>query len=206
MTATKVPAPAPTFFDRLKADFTTVAWVLIPIGIAINLVGRFIVQVTGLPVFMDTIGTVLVAFLAGPWVAGLTGILTNLVIGVTMEATSIPFGIVNAAVGIVAGLLVARGFLKTIPKAIILMLALTVTTIITATPIVVLVFGGVQGSGIDFITGFLAATGQGLVESVVGSQLLIQPLDKVIAVVLAFLLTKGVPARYRPEFGRKYLP
>ncbi len=192
--------------ERLKADFTTVAWVLIPIGIALNLVGRFIVQVSGLPVFLDTIGTVLVAFLAGPWVAGLAGLLTNLVIGVTLEATSIPFGIVNAAVGIVAGVMAGHGFLKTFPKAVVLTLALTVTTILTATPIIVLVFGGVQGSGIDFVTGVLLASGRRMLESVIGSQVLVQPVDKVIAVVLAFLLTKGVPARYRPPFAAKALP
>lgn len=195
-----------SFGDRLRADFTTVAWVLIPIGIGINLVGRFIVTVLGLPVFLDTIGTIMVAFLAGPWVAGLTGLLTNLVIGVTLEATSIPFGIVNAAIGVVAGLMAARGWLKTFPKAVVLTLALTVTTIITATPIATYMFGGVQGSGIDFITGFFVATGQGVLESVLTSQVIIQPLDKVVAVVVAFLLTRGVPMRYRPPFGREALP
>ena len=118
-----------------RADFTTVAWVLIPIGIGINISGRFLVTVLGLPVFLDTIGTILVAFLAGPWVAGVTGLLTNLVIGVTLEATSIPFGLSNAAVGIVAGLLAARGWLKTTPGLILVAVALTLVTILTATPI-----------------------------------------------------------------------
>jgi len=194
-----------SFFERVKADFTTVAWVLIPIAIAINLVGRFIIQVLNLPLFLDTIGTVLVAFLAGPWVAALAGLLTNLVIGLTLNATSFPFAIVNAAIGIVAGLLAGHGYLKTLPKAVVLTLALTVTTIVTATPIVVLVFGGVQGTGADFITGFITATGRGLVESVMGSQLAVQPLDKVITVFVAYALVKGVPDRYRPAFAGRVL-
>ena len=190
----------------MRSDFTTVAWVLIPIGIAINLSGRFIVTVLGLPVFLDTVGTILVGFLAGPWVAGLTGLLTNVVIGVTLEATSIPFGLSNAAVGIVAGLMAARGWLRTTPKVVVLTIALTVTTIVTATPIATYMFGGVQGSGIDFVTGLFVATGRGLFESVLGSQLIIQPLDKVVAVVAAVLITRGVPQRYRPQFGRRALP
>ena len=190
---------------RQRSDWTTVAWVLMPIGVAINLSGRFIVTVLGLPVFLDTIGTILVAFLAGPWVAGLTGLLTNLVIGVTLEATSIPFGLSNAAVGIVAGLMAGAGWLRSVPRIAVVAIALTATTIVTATPIATYMFGGVQGSGIDFVTGFFVATGRGLFESVLGSQLIVQPLDKVVAVVVAALLTRGVPQRYRPPFGRRAL-
>lgn len=191
---------------HFRTAFTTTAWVLIPVAIGINLVGRFFVTVLGLPLFLDAIGTTVAAFLAGPWVAAVVGLMTNLVIGLTLEATSIPFGLVNAAIGIVAGLLAARGYLKSVGKVVILILALTVTTIITATPIVVLVFGGVQGSGVDAITGFLLASGQQLLSSVIGQQLLVQPADKLITVLLALALVKGVPARYRPPFGREVIP
>ena len=146
------------------------------------------------------------AFLAGPWVAAVAGILTNLVIGLTLEATSIPFGIVNAAIGIVAGYMAAYGFLRSTGKVIWLILALTATTVIIATPIVVLVFEGVSGSGVDVVTGFFVASGQGIVESVIGQQLLTTPGDKILTVLLALALIKGVPARYRPAFGREVVP
>ena len=124
----------------------------------------------------------------------------------TLEATSIPFGIVNAAIGIVAGYMAAHGFLRSTGKVIWLMVALTVTTIITATPIVVLVFEGVSGSGVDAVTAFFVASGQGVLESVIGQQLLTTPGDKVLTVLLAFVLIKGVPARYRPPFAREVVP
>ena len=191
---------------RFGTAFTTAAWVLIPVAIGINMIGRFLTQVLNLPLFLDTIGTTMVAFLAGPWVAAVAGVLTNLVIGLTLEATSIPFGIVNAAIGIVAGVMAARGFLKSIGKVIWLMIAMILITVITATPIVVLVFEGVSGSGVDAVTAFFVASGQGMVESVIGQQLLTGTLDKVLTVLLAFALIKGVPARYRPPFGREAVP
>jgi energy-coupling factor transport system substrate-specific component len=191
---------------RFKTAFTTTAWVLIPVAIGINMIGRTFTQVLNLPLFLDTIGTTMLAFLAGPWVAAVAGALTNVVIGLTLEATSIPFGIVNAAIGIVAGIMAARGFLRSTGKVIVVMIALTVVTIVTATPIVVLVFEGVSGSGVDAVTGFFVASGQGMVESVIGQQLLTTPLDKVLTVLLAFLLIKGVPARYRPPFARETIP
>ena len=189
-----------------KTAFTTTAWVLIPVAIGINLIGRFFTQTLNLPLFLDTIGTTMAAFLAGPWVAAVAGVLTNLVIGLTIEATSIPFGIVNAAIGIVAGFMAAHGFLRSTGKIIVMMLALTATTIITAMPLVVLVFEGVSGSGVDAVTGFFAASGRNMVESVLGQQLLTTPGDKVLTVLLAFALIKGVPQRYRPPFGREVIP
>lgn len=191
---------------RFKTAFTTTAWVLIPVAIGINLIGRFFTQTLNLPLFLDTIGTTMAAFLAGPWVAAVAGVLTNLVIGLTLEATSIPFGIVNAAIGIVAGYMAAYGFLRSTGKVIVMMLALTATTIITAMPLVVLVFEGVSGSGVDAVTGFFAASGANMVESVLGQQLLTTPGDKVLTVLLAFALIKGVPQRYRPPFGREVIP
>lgn len=190
----------------LRTSFTTAAWVLMPVAVGINLIGRFFVTVLGLPLFLDAIGTTVAAFLAGPWVAGVVGLLTNAIIGLTLEATSIPFGLVNAAIGIVAGVLAARGYLRSVWKIIVLIIALTITTIVIATPIIVLVFGGVQGSGVDAITGFFLASGQQLLESVVGQQLLVQPGDKLVTVLLALALVKGVPARYRPPFGREAVP
>lgn len=191
---------------RFKTAFTTTAWVLIPVAIGINLIGRFFTQTLNLPLFLDTIGTTMAAFLAGPWVAAVAGVLTNLVIGLTLEATSIPFGIVNAAIGIVAGVMAAHGFLRSTGKIILTMLCLTAITIITAMPIVVLVFEGVSGSGVDAVTGFFAASGRNMVESVLGQQLLTTPGDKVLTVLLAFALIKGVPQRYRPPFGREVIP
>ena len=191
---------------RFKTAFTTTAWVLIPVAIGINLIGRFFTQTLNLPLFLDTIGTTMAAFLAGPWVAAVAGVLTNLVIGLTLEATSIPFGIVNAAIGIVAGVMAAHGFLRSTGKIILTMLALTAITIITAMPLVVLVFEGVSGSGVDAVTGFFAASGRNMVESVLGQQLLTTPGDKVLTVLLAFALIKGVPQRYRPPFGREVIP
>lgn len=191
---------------RFKTAFTTTAWVLIPVAIGINLIGRFFTQTLNLPLFLDTIGTTMAAFLAGPWVAAVAGVLTNLVIGLTLEATSIPFGIVNAAIGIVAGVMAAYGFLRSPGKIILTMLALTAITIITAMPLVVLVFEGVSGSGVDAVTGFFAASGRNMVESVLGQQLLTTPGDKVLTVLLAFALIKGVPQRYRPPFGREVIP
>ena len=50
----------------LKEDFSMVAMLTIPIAVAINVVGDQIVQLLKLPIFCDTIGTILMGMLAGP--------------------------------------------------------------------------------------------------------------------------------------------
>jgi energy-coupling factor transport system substrate-specific component len=64
------------------------------VGVSINFVGGTLVSVLKLPIFLDTIGTILVALLAGPWVAALTGLITNLVL-VVSDPTLIAFAPVN---------------------------------------------------------------------------------------------------------------
>src|SRR5215218_3277586 len=105
------------FFTRIASDFTTRAWVLIPIGVGINFVGGTLVSVLKLPIFLDTIGTILVALLAGPWFAALTGLVTNLVL-VVSDPTLIAFVPVNVAIGLIAGFLALRGWFKTYPKIV----------------------------------------------------------------------------------------
>ena len=85
-----------------QKKFTTMAILLVPIGIAINVVGGQIAVVLKLPVFIDVIGTILVGSLAGPLLGGVTGLATNLILGIT-NPSWIPYAIVNVAIGVAAG-------------------------------------------------------------------------------------------------------
>ena len=67
-----------TFVQGLKAQFSTKSLVLIPIAVGINLIGGTLASTLKLPLFLDMIGTILSAALAGPWVAALVGFLTNI--------------------------------------------------------------------------------------------------------------------------------
>lgn len=56
-----------SFGEQLRKDFGTVTLALIPVAIVVNLVVGQIVSALNLPIFLDSIGTVLVGILAGPW-------------------------------------------------------------------------------------------------------------------------------------------
>ena len=96
--------------DWISRQFSTRVIVLIPVAIAINIVlGATVQQALKLPIYLDSIGTILVGVLAGPIAGLVTGALANLIWGYLLPApigtTTIgPFAITAAAIGILAGI------------------------------------------------------------------------------------------------------
>lgn len=94
--------------DNIKKEFSTRTLVLIPIAIVLNIViGELVVRLK-LPIYLDSIGTVLVGAIAGPWAGALTGALANLIWGF-ITPTAAPFFYVAAVIGFLAGLAGKRG-------------------------------------------------------------------------------------------------
>ena len=92
----------------MNGQFSTRVIALMPVAIAINNVLGYTVQtVLKLPIYLDSIGTILVGVLAGPIAGAATGILSNLIwqyapgIG---GGTIGPFAIVAGVIGVLAGL------------------------------------------------------------------------------------------------------
>ena len=90
----------------ISRQFTTRTIVLMPIAIAINIVLGLTVQtVLKLPIYLDSIGTILVGVLAGPIAGALTGVLSNLIWQYAPGGGNIgPFAITAGVIGLLAGL------------------------------------------------------------------------------------------------------
>jgi energy-coupling factor transport system substrate-specific component len=87
-----------------RSGLNSTALALIPLAIAINIAIGQLVAVLKLPVYLDSIGTVLTGALLGPWIAMLTGALSNVIwtlLGINPPA--IWFAPVAAVIGIIAG-------------------------------------------------------------------------------------------------------
>jgi hypothetical protein len=92
----------------VAGQFTTRVIVLMPVAIAINIVLGYTVQtVLKLPIYLDSIGTILVGVLAGPLAGALTGILSNLIwqyAPVIGGGTIGPFAVTAGVIGLLAGI------------------------------------------------------------------------------------------------------
>ena len=72
----------------------------------INLIGGTLCSALKLPLFLDVIGTIVVACLSGPWVAALTGLLTNLSLALVANPVYLPYAAVSVLCGLVVGYMV----------------------------------------------------------------------------------------------------
>ncbi len=191
-----------SFTQRIKADFSTMAITLIPVGIVLNIVVGQIAGILKLPIFLDSIGTMLVALLAGPWVGGLTGLLSNLLWGLISSPTAAAFAPVAMVIGIVAGLLAQVGLFRQWWQAILSGAIIAIALAFVAVPIRTYLFGGVTGSGADFITGYLLAVGRSLFGAVIITVITSNLLDKIVTAVLAWAIVKGLAGRFVARFPR----
>jgi energy-coupling factor transport system substrate-specific component len=190
----------------IKTDFTMLSLLLIPIAVAVNFVGGQLAVVLKLPLYLDTIGTILVAMLCGPWVGGLAGLVTNLVLGIT-NPIFFAFAIVNVVVGVVTGFLARANWFSVWWKWLISMLLMALASLITAAPIVVMMFGGITSSGTSLITATLMATGTNIWSAVISTELVFTILDRVISFAVTYLILRVIPVRILIKFacGEHYI-
>jgi hypothetical protein len=287
-------------FDSITRQFDTRTIVLIPFAIAINVVlGQTVASALKVPVYLDSIGTILVGVLAGPFAGAATGLLSDLAWTFLFAGTPFgspyawPFAIVAAEIGLLAGLfgyagvfrnrahtstgrfvagiviglavliglvwygilphflkvcagqlssgdviasgcldpfypistiepiflVVALGFLALLAVTLIALLirlvarrdlgvvfvlvagaACGVVSALIAAPIAAYVFGGVTGSGTDFLVLVFQQAGSGLEEAVLQQSLISDPIDKTITFLVVYALLRGASRRVTARF------
>lgn len=162
------------------------------IAIVINILGGFIAMALKLPIFIDTIGTFLIAFLFGPINGAITGLATSLINGFTFDPYSLYFFPVQIIIGLTAGLCHKKGLFK--DKFIILgILISTIAGSLVASLIAAYVFGGITSSGTSFIVMYLKNVGVNIVASVFSTQILFDLLDKTSTIFIVLILIKSLP-------------
>ena len=109
--------------ESISSQFDTRTIVLIPIAIAINIIlGQTVSAALKVPVYLDSIGTILVGVLAGPIAGALTGAATNLLWTYVLPAPfhsdfAAPFFIVAVEIGLLAGVFGRLGFFRSRPNS-----------------------------------------------------------------------------------------
>jgi energy-coupling factor transport system substrate-specific component len=265
--------------------FDTRTIVLIPIAIAINIVlGQTVGTALKVPIYLDSIGTILVGVLAGPIPGLVTGLLANLIWTDVLPAPvhsdyAAPFAVVAAEIGFVSGVLGQIGWFRSRPNtdpsrliigAVIVVVVLAaigyygflpfytdgrftffgdtsaagpfftivayliaigivgaivglvalllvrrdlgvayvaiggllcgILSAIISAPISAVVFGGVTGSGTDFLVAAFQQAGSDLQTAVLQQGLLSDPIDKTIEFFIAFVILQTLSRRFVSRF------
>ncbi|CAG9421493.1 ECF transporter S component [Providencia sp. PROV188] len=173
---------------------------LIVFSIAINMVVGQLSSMLKLPIFLDSIGTIICALLAGPWAAIFSGLATNLLWGLLTGPIAAAFAPVAMMIGLSAGLLARAGGFRTLPRVILSGVVITIALMIVAVPIRTYLFAGTTGSGADFFVAYFHAVGENLLESVAITVLGANIADKIISAIVAWLLVRRLPERVQRTF------
>jgi energy-coupling factor transport system substrate-specific component len=108
--------------DSLAGQFGTRTYLLMAVGIGVNVIlGQTVAAALKIPIYLDSIGTILVGVLCGPIAGALTGGLGNILWSYVIPPPfqyqpAAAFAITAVAIGVIAGLLGRVGFLRPRPN------------------------------------------------------------------------------------------
>lgn len=181
---------------------------LLPFMIALNIVSGQLIGNTPLPLYLDSWGTVIIAVLAGPSAGVVTGILTNLIWGVTLSPSVIAFTGGAAFVGAAAGWAARLGAFRRPWWPIIAGALVGIPAGLVGTAVAVTLFMGGLGLGTGGAVAGLQAAGLGLWEAATLQGVLSDIADKAIIFVVAFGVVWALPKRMRSRlpFTRHSVP
>lgn len=181
-----------------RLSTTTIA--MIPVAIALNIVVGQLVAVIGIPLYLDSMGTVLVAVLAGPAAGVVTGILTNVIWGLTLGPMALPFAVVQVVIGLMAGYAARLGVFRRLWMTPIAGFVTGIVAAIISAPIAAYIFGGTTSAGTGALVGAFQAMGQSILQAATLQGLISDPLDKAISFVVVALILAALPPRFLQRF------
>ncbi|MGL5086869.1 MAG: ECF transporter S component [Clostridium sp.] len=177
---------------------------LMAMCVGFNIIGVFVALTLKLPIYFDTIGTFISAFLFGPIGGMITGIGSAVINGLTIDSFSLPFMPVQIVTGCLAGYLYKKGIFKgkLIPLGLIIV---SVSSAIVGAIIAAYLFGGITSAGSSIIVVYLKEAGMNTVTSVFVTQILTDLLDKVVVVSIAMYAIKLIPVSIKRKYLNKAL-
>lgn len=163
---------------------------LIALAIVINIVGSYIALGLHLPIYLDSMGTIMTAILLGPFYGLFPGVLSALITGMTSDIYALYYMPVGIVLGVVTGFvfqknksnkLFVKSFCISVPASLI-------SACITAN-----VFGGITSSGSTMLVQLLAKTPLGLTLSCLIVQFFTDYFDRLLSLWLVFSVIKKLP-------------
>ncbi|WJH25969.1 ECF transporter S component [Pseudarthrobacter defluvii] len=173
--------------------------VLIPVALVLNIVLGQFVGSTLVPFYLDAIGTVLIAVLAGPAAGAATGALSSIVWSF-FNPTVLPFAAGAALIGCLAGLAARYGLFRRFYLAPVAGFVTGIIAGVVSAPVAAFVFGGTSGVATGAIVSAFRAMGDTLLAAITKQALISDPMDKAIVFTIVAILVYALPRRARQQF------
>ncbi|VDG20021.1 ECF transporter S component [Lactiplantibacillus mudanjiangensis] len=168
---------------------------LLALCIALNIVGSNIALMLKLPIYLDSIGTVLAAAVFGPLGGMVAGGATGLIVGATTDLYSLFFMPVQLVTGLVAGFVYRRVKPASFRQNWWLALVVSLPGTLLSTLITVMLFHGITSSGSSMLVQVLLGTGLSKPLAVFVIQIGTDYLDRFLTVYVVALVYRAL--RYK---------
>lgn len=188
--------------SRLRGTYIAI---MIPLGVAINYVGQTISGALSLPIYLDSIGTVIVAAIMGPWIGAASGILFNVISGIIGgNILGGLFGICNLGTGLIVGYMARYKKYHTVVHVVIASCLVALWNAMLGAPIAMIVYGGVDSNvGTNLMIAGMQAIGADLGSAAFIARIPTNLIDKGIACVIGWIILKRLPESMKDLAGNK---
>lgn len=175
---------------------STAALVLIPAAVGINYIGKLFAAALKLPLWLDSIGTVLAAMVAGPIAGAACGAINNIIYGLTMDPISFIYALTNVAIGLTVGILAYRGWINSLGRAVAAGFLIACVATVVSAPMNIGFWGGQTGNvwG-DGVFAFMIARHFPVWIAAVVDEFIVDVPDKIATVIVAYGVFKGLPQK-----------
>ncbi len=180
------------------------AVLLTALCIFINLFGKRLAEMASLPVWLDSFGTCLAAYVLGPVSGASVGIAGNLIYGIH-SSISYVYCLVSFLIGLLVGILTRRHKMDTLFGTLSVSVAVTGVSVIISAPLNYMFFDGLTGNlwG-DSIIEYLRLLGLPDLFCSITGEFYIDFLDKVLTLTALYCIIRirvalGMKTHTRPE-------
>lgn len=167
---------------------------LLPIGIAVNVVGGQLAIMLKLPVYLDCIGTFIVGSLCGIVPGLIVAVLTQILNSITLP-TNLLYIEIGMLFAVLAHFFAKYERFKTIPRTILNGILVACVSCCLAVPTTAFLLGGFVGTGASAIVTALMAAGWSVLPATFVSELVTEMMDKIICMIIIFFILKSIPER-----------
>ena len=175
----------------VNMKFTTAKIAMVAMAICINYIGGQLALALHLPIYLDSIGTILIGAMFGPAFGVLPPMISGILMAFTGDIYSLYFAPVGMILGLTAGFVLKRihsvGFMLLLSAFLITLPGTIVCAIINA-----ILFGGVTSSGSSALVAALSHTPLGLTGAIFVVQIFTDYLDRVISLALVMIVLRKV--------------
>jgi len=172
---------------------------LVPVGIAINFVGMILVRTLQLPLFLDQGGIMLVSMTCGPLWGIVTAVINTVVNALTQGPLQWFFIFTPITTAVIWGFGTKYGMTRRWLTYIILCIALALGLSIVTAPVVVYLFGGLGGGGVDLVFIAMWKAWGDMLTARFWSEFISSIIDKGILSILVLSIIRAMPIK---EFQR----